>query len=127
MTVEKNEKFLKDHGIESWGDFNDAPIPYRKCDISEFWRSFSFKTVLDIEYRQAKLEKNRHDSFKIVTFSDAIYIINVEWVYPNKPEWIATCYLVGCDHEYTIKDLGGCDHIATCKKCGYSYGYNSSD
>jgi len=125
---DKNEKFLKDHGITTWGNYNNPPLPYKECDISEFWDKFSSYGIRDNEFRQIYLDRKVTD-VHILIYHDAIFMIQVDPKFTlgigNK--YTPICYLVGCDHDFESRSTIRGEGTATCKKCGYSYSYDSSD
>jgi hypothetical protein len=134
MLKERNEKFLKDHGIVSWGDFNHPPTPYEKCDPEEmggFWMHLSTWGIREeLEFRQVYLDKPYIESIHLYIWHDAIYIVRVNRVEVERCKWkdVPTIYKVGCKHEYTEEKISQySDYRATCKKCGYSYTYNCGD
>jgi len=129
MNEIRDAKFLKDHGITEWGNFNNPPLPYKECDISEFWGKFLSYGIRENEFRQVHLESKSVSNVHILIYYDVIYMINVKYEYTKdfKSKYTPICYIVGCDHEFeTHANIRG-EGTATCKKCGYSYGYDSSD
>lgn len=129
MEQERSEKFLKDHGCTTWGNFNNPPLPYAECNISEFWGKFLSYGIKETEYRQVKLDKPYNDGVHILVYSDVIYMIKVDWNYSKEAGTIYTpkCYIVGCDHDWNVMtDIHGLGK-RTCKKCGYWENYDSSD
>lgn len=128
MSEYKSEQFLKDHGVTTWGDFNNPPLPYKECNISEFWAKFNIWGVRGGEFRQVNLD-GQNRNVHILIYHDAIFMIQVDWHYEKGiSEYIPICYLVGCSHDFKHESTNRkCEHVATCKKCGYSYNYDSSD
>ena len=129
MVEERTEKFLKDHGITTWGSFNNPPEPYVECDISEFWGQFHSYGVREEEFRQVYLNKKSVENVHILIYSDCIYMISVNWNY-NKDtgtKYIPVCYKIGCDHNWDIQvNIRGFGK-KVCKKCGYWEQYDCSD
>jgi hypothetical protein len=128
MEKDRDEKFLKDHGCTTWGDYNHPPLPYKKCDISKFWGKYSSYGIRDDEFRQVHLEEKYPENVNILIYHDLILMIKVKLNHtPTGYEYIPTCYVVGCDHEFMHKsDIRG-NAEATCRICGYSYKYDCSD
>lgn len=130
MDKERSEKFLKDHGCATWGNYNVPPAPYKECDISEFWAKFSSYGISgDIEFRQVELEgKKGYKNVYLLVYSDVIFMITVEWKYENmKSNYIPHCYIVGCDHEWKIDVNNRGFGKRVCQKCGYWETYDCSD
>jgi hypothetical protein len=126
---EKSEKFLKEHGCTTWGGYNDPPLPYVECDINKFWDKFSMYGIRENEFRQVHLGKNHIENVHILIYHDCILMIKIDWEYKQESgyKYTPTCYLVGCNHEFTsVSDIRG-NSKATCKICGYSYEYDCSD
>lgn len=129
MEQERDEKFLKDHGCTTWGDYNNPPLPYKECDISEFWGKFRSYGIRDMEFRQVYLGKKQIENVNVLIYSDVIYMIKVDYAYNPQTgtRYTPRCYLVGCDHDWVIDtNIRGIGK-QTCKKCGYCESYDSSD
>ena len=126
--IDATEKFLKDHGIEDWGNFNQHPTPCVKSTIEEFWRTVSIYGFGPSEFRQVFLD-NYMQGVHLVAYHDRIYMIHVEYSYDNttrESKYEPECWRVGCLHEWSeVSTIYG-DHWRTCKKCGYKYCYDSS-
>jgi hypothetical protein len=129
MITNRDEKFLKDHGVTTWGNFNNPPLPYKECDISRFWDKFSSYTTRDSEFRQVFLDEKRTTNVHILVYHDEILMIQVNYEYTNASgvKYTPVCYLVGCDHDFESNATIRGEGTSTCKKCGYSYNYDSSD
>jgi len=128
MIKPRDEKFLKEHGVTSWGSYNEAPTPIEKCDMSVFWHEFAMYGLGKIdeeESRQVSLE-GRLVSGHILVYHDKIFLLESRWNGVNN-KFFGECWLIGCNHEYSSVNTGRCLHQLTCKKCGYSYEVDSSD
>jgi len=124
MDKPRDEKFLKDHGLTSWGGWNDPPAPCVEVDVSKFWRQFaSYGIPEDQEYRQLHIEGKCH-SVHILIYYDVILMLESRYTVGG---YFPTCWIIGCDHDYVTVDLGSCQHKLTCKKCGYVTHTDSSD
>lgn len=131
--INATEKFLKDHGIEEWGDYNHPPRPFQECSMNEFWAKVSGYGFGEWESRQVWLEKGAHytsptTDVYLMAYHDKIFMINIEYSPKRKgfDSWQPRCWRVGCIHDwYDVGDRRG-NHVRTCKKCGYMYYYDSS-
>ena len=125
----RDEKFLKDHGCTTWGDYNHPPLPYKECDISHFWGQFNAYGIRDVEFRQVYFGDKSIKPVHILIYSDVIYMIHVAYSYSNVTgqKFTPVCYVVGCDHgwdiDVNIRGIGK----RTCRKCQYSEPYDCSD
>lgn len=124
---ERDYKFLKDHGLESWGGINLPPTPRVEVDIGRFWASFSEYGIPDLEFDQVYLE-NILTSVHYIIYHNVIYMIAVNYSYNRETGsvWGPQCWLVGCQHKWTGVSTPRGEHIDTCVKCGYSWYYDSS-
>lgn len=121
--IEVDEKFMLDHGLTTWGSYNDTPRPYRKCDISEFWRTVSHYGVRETEHRQLlNFDDNPYSFYYAVhvfVYHDRIYMIHID------KQYNPVCWKVGCEHDYEHSSAN-CTHHYKCRICGYSYNVDSS-
>jgi hypothetical protein len=134
MIEKRDEKFLKQHGIIDWGDFNHPPTPYEICDPEEsggLWMKIhKYGFPKDSEFRQVYLDRKYGESVHLFVWDDVIYMFKVNIIKENNLKYkdIPIVYRVGCKHEYTSAQISKySDYRATCKKCGYSYVYNCGD
>jgi hypothetical protein len=117
-------KFLQDHGILSWGNFNTPPEPYEGCDASEFWRHvFSYGFGDYTEFRQVTIDDKSHQ-VHLVIYHDTIFMIDT---FSEQSKISASFYRVGCKHHYKSENIGKCLHRLICEHCGYSQIIDSSD
>ncbi|NGP60120.1 hypothetical protein FLT15_17845 [Paenibacillus thiaminolyticus] len=133
MITERTERFLQKYGLETWGTYNQPPLPLVEIDATEmgsFWTMFSMYGVREIEFRQMQLGEKYVENAHILIYHDRILVVKTT----RKKEgdtWhdIPTVYRAGCIHEYDSEILnsrsGDCRN--TCRKCGYSYKYNCGD
>lgn len=111
-----DDEFLKDHGISSWGNFNSCPEPYKESTAEDFWRqvySHGFGTFH--EFRQIHQDGVVKDSH-IIAYYDKIFMIHIFY---DGHEFVPRFFLVGCDHEYKVVDIGRCQNKHICMKCGF--------
>lgn len=124
MDKERSEEFMKEHGIESWGTFNEPPKPMKEVDMQKFWHTFSsYGVSKDEEFRQLHFDGKCHHGH-IFIYHDKIFFLEAEY---TNSTFIPHCWLIGCDHEYSEKTIGRCLHEYTCKKCGFKTIQDSSD
>jgi hypothetical protein len=130
--IEITEKFLKDHGIENWGDFNHYPTPCVETDFNDFLGWFSSYGISQIEFRQVYLgDKNDWiTSVHIIPYYAVIFMIAIDWNYnreTGKSEYTPRTWKIGCQHDFEeIRATRYGEHWRKCKKCGYEYYYDSS-
>ena len=130
MITERDDKFLKKLGLETWGTNSLSPQPLIECDVSEFWSMFSQYGARDIEFRQMTVGEKHNQNCHIVVYYDRAFVISVKQTFiDGKYLSIPTIYRAGCVHKYDseILDSRRGDIQMTCKKCGHSYKDNCGD
>ena len=127
--IEANEQFLKDHGIEKWGKFNDPPEPYYESDIQSLFHWIATYGFGETEYRQVYLGDGGLTSVHLIAYHTVMFMLALDYSY-NKGEgstWTPRVWKVGCQHDFYEKSTIRGDHWCTCKICGFKYYYNSGD
>jgi hypothetical protein len=125
---------MLDRYKDRMGDYNAPPPNFKEVTADEFAKIPHLSGVPDkLEYRQIILTDNRSPLIDGVLhwYNDGHgWMINQ--VYWNKEksqfEYTLRFYTFSiCEHDFG-KDEGTAmfEHKFTCKKCGYTYGYDSS-
>lgn len=129
-------EFVKPSWIQSLGDFNSLPLPFRPIDENEYIQLFfSGGGFNHIEYRQVKLAEWKcvrdtyifwAGTYGIAVVRPASWGVNKETgkVFYKEP---ILYFRIGCEHEYeeiTASHIS-CEHTVRCRLCGKTHSYSS--
>ena len=131
------------------GNFNTAPLNWRKVKQTDLNRMFFFYNPDFIENRQLFTDYNGKKFYETNRFGQKVpkYIdVRMYWYFDGTgyaEEFHAdtnkiSYYMFGCDHDYEelssemckrigVKHEGMCFHVYHCNKCGHIYTTDSSD
>ena len=126
MVNARSDEFLKKSGVESWGNYNNPPIPYKEEPaniVGGFFRHFADYGASDIEFRQVYFDVGSAvHNVHIVVYHDAIFMVEVIRENVGEFQWEDNLkvWRVGCNHKYKSvphEKFKHCEWLI-CEKCG---------
>lgn len=138
-------EYCESLGLKYDPHFNNSPIEgeiVREVSMHDFVRGHAWDGIGGkSEYRQLMpknfkvLDETEVDYFKKVG-AHAIQIQSISFFVSHGNVWGTSVqwwdgkmrfWKVGCDHVFTHKTVASFQHVASCTKCSYKVGYDSSD